>query len=105
MHLKQPSGDISGLQFLHCQRFTGGPAVGGESTLVDGFAVGEYIRQLDAAAFALLSNIKIPFQFQSDTHNFLYNDVVFELSKSGSLKNVRFNQANLAPLGKSMNPI
>ena len=49
-----------GLQLLHCMRFDDAVA-GGESVLIDGFAVGERLRRDDPAAFETLARVPATF--------------------------------------------
>ncbi|RHY29867.1 hypothetical protein DYB32_004790 [Aphanomyces invadans] len=88
-----------GLQFLHCLAFQSPDAVGGESTLVDGYAVAELLRSQHPDAFELLSNVSIPHVFSSEDLYFQHNAPILSLDMtSKAVRDVRFNQANRSPL-------
>lgn len=67
-----------GLQFLGCRTFRG-PAVGGESTLVDGFAAAALLRERDPDVYALLSEVPLQFFFRADDVRFFHEGPVIEL--------------------------
>ncbi|RHY97440.1 hypothetical protein DYB37_005226 [Aphanomyces astaci] len=88
-----------GLQFLHCLAFQSPDAVGGESTLVDGYAVAEWLRNKHPDAFDLLSNVSIPHVFSSQDLFFQHKAPILSVDPTTkAVRDVRFNQANRSPL-------
>ncbi len=77
-----------GIQFLHCLQ---NEVTGGFSTLVDGFAVADYIKVHDPEAFHSLTTTKLRFQFQ-DKEIVLENwGELIELDHDGDYKQVRYS--------------
>ncbi|MGA0120272.1 MAG: TauD/TfdA family dioxygenase [Methylophilaceae bacterium] len=77
-----------GIQFLHCLK---NEVSGGFSTLVDGFAVAEYIKKTDPEAFKALTETNIRFEFQ-DKDIVLENwGELIELDDDGDYKQVRYS--------------
>ncbi|KAF0682542.1 Aste57867_25340 [Aphanomyces stellatus] len=90
-----------GLQFLHCLAFQSPDSTGGESTLVDGYAVAEVLRRTDPSAFDLLAHVHIPHAFSSANKSLWFQHCAPILScdpATGAVRDVRFNQANRSPL-------
>ena len=77
-----------GIQFLHCLQ---NEVSGGFSTLVDGFAVAEYLRNKHTEAFESLTTTNLRYQFQ-DKDIVLENwGELIELDKEGDYKQVRYS--------------
>ncbi|RLN38437.1 hypothetical protein BBJ28_00002063 [Nothophytophthora sp. Chile5] len=88
-----------GVQFLHCLEFSADKIVGGESTIVDGYFVAEKIRRENPEAFKVLTTQRIAHVFSSKKHHFRFDGPVITLDPlDGSVKEMRFNQALIAPL-------
>ena len=79
---------VPGIQFLHCLE---NEVSGGFSTLVDGFAVADYLKSKDVDAFNSLTSTKIRFRFQ-DSSIVLENwGELIELDEDLNLKQVRYS--------------
>ncbi len=77
-----------GIQFLHCLK---NEVSGGCSTLVDGFAVADYIKIYNPEAFESLTKTNLRYQFQ-DKDIILENwGELIELDKEGDYKQVRYS--------------
>jgi len=77
-----------GIQFLHCLQ---NEVSGGFSTLVDGFAVAEYLKKNNTQAFDSLTTTNLRYQFQ-DKDIVLENwGELIELDKDGDYKQVRYS--------------
>ena len=77
-----------GIQFLHCLQ---NEVSGGFSTLVDGFAVAEYLKKNNYQAFDSLTTTNLRYQFQ-DKDIVLENwGELIELDKDGDYKQVRYS--------------
>jgi trimethyllysine dioxygenase len=88
------SHDAPGCQLLHCLHFEG---TGGDSTLVDGFAVA---RRIDAEApelFEVLSTVAVPGQYIGDGSHLMAARPVFRHDHTGRLVQVSFNNYDRAP--------
>ncbi|MGI9031106.1 MAG: TauD/TfdA family dioxygenase [Ilumatobacteraceae bacterium] len=83
-----------GVQFLLC---VDADAPGGDSTLVDGFAVADRLRAEAPDAFALLRDLAIPYRFHDATHDLRWSAPVIGLGHDGSYNEVRFHNALRAP--------
>ena len=76
------------IQLLHCIY---NEVKGGFSTVVDGFAVAEYLRKKHKIFFKLLTSVKIRFTYVSkDTILENWGETI-ELNKNGSVKRVRLS--------------
>ncbi|OQR82065.1 gamma-butyrobetaine dioxygenase [Thraustotheca clavata] len=88
-----------GLQFLHCMAFQSQDKLGGESTLVDGFAIAEQLRNEHPESFKLLSTTMINHCFSSKDQWFEYRAPILSCDPlTGQVRDIRFNQANRSPL-------
>ncbi len=77
-----------GIQFLHCLQ---NEVLGGFSTLVDGFAVAEYLKSHHPEAFESLTTTSLRYQFQ-DKDIILENwGELIELDADGDYKQVRYS--------------
>ncbi len=77
-----------GIQFLHCLE---NEVSGGFSTLVDGFAVADYVKINNPEAFESLTKTNLRYQFQ-DKDIILENwGELIELDKEGDYKQVRYS--------------
>ncbi len=86
--------DAPGLQMLHCLQFDG---TGGDSTLVDGFKIGEVLRSTEPELFDLLSTVAIPGQYIGDGAHLMSARPVFRHDHSGALVQVSYNNSDRAP--------
>jgi len=84
-----------GYQFLHCLT---NETVGGESVLVDGFRVAEELRKVDPAAFDLLIQVPLDFDFRDDDNDMRYRSPAIRLGQDGKVTEVRFSIAVMGTL-------
>lgn len=84
-----------GVQFLHCLVFG---ATGGESLLVDGFAVAEELRQQHPDDFDLLTSTPVRFRYQDRETDINCKSPMIRLDSDGEYFEVRYSTALLAPL-------
>lgn len=92
----------SGCSFLHCIE---GANNGGDSLLVDGFAIAEDLRDEDPDAFDLLSEISVPFVRHrtetvdqgEDVHLLAYAPII-SLDRDHQVCGIRFHERSMAPL-------
>jgi len=84
-----------GVQFLHCLV---ADAPGGASTLVDGFWVADRLRERAPDTFRLLCEIPVPYRFHDATHDLRWAAPVISCNDDGTYREIRFNNALMAPL-------
>jgi gamma-butyrobetaine hydroxylase len=82
------------LQLLHCLASS---ASGGDSTLVDGFAVADALRNEKPAAFALLTQHQVVFAFRDAETELETEAPVIELDLRGKIAAVRYSTRAAAP--------
>ncbi len=88
---------VPGVQLLHC---LANETAGGLSTLVDGFAAAEALRQRDAAAFKLLASTPVRFRFRDATTELVASAPLIELDVAGRLQAVHFSpRLDFVPIG------
>ncbi|HIA61078.1 MAG TPA: gamma-butyrobetaine hydroxylase, partial [Pelagibacterales bacterium] len=86
-----------GYQFLHCLI---NDAIGGDSSLVDGFAVAEYIKKNEPDTFNQLIDSPVKFKDNDYTQNKIrvnYSPII-TLNKNMDYSDIRFNIATIAAL-------
>jgi trimethyllysine dioxygenase len=88
------SHDAPGVQLLHCLEFDG---TGGESTLVDGFAVARRLAAETPELFEVLSTVAIPGRYIGEGASLLAARPVFRHDHTGRLVQVSFNNYDRAP--------
>lgn len=94
LHTDNPYRDpVPGLQLLHCLV---AESDGGESVVVDGFAVAERLRQEAPEDFALLTRHAVPFVFKSKTAELMARSPLIELDAEGALRGIRYNNRSAA---------
>ncbi len=97
-HTDNPYRDpVPTLKLLHCLK-NGEAADGGESLLVDGFAVAEELRSTAPDHFNLLGSVNVRFRFQDPETRLECERTVLDLDSNGELQGVYFNHRSLAPL-------
>jgi gamma-butyrobetaine dioxygenase len=95
LHTDNPYREpVPGLQILHCLK----SADGGESLFVDGFAVAETLRQMDADAFDQITRTKVEFRFQDASTELSTCRPLIQLHEDGSIAAVHYNSRSIAPL-------
>jgi trimethyllysine dioxygenase len=88
------SADAPGFQMLHCLEFHG---TGGESTLVDAFAVARRLEAEHPDWFEVLSTVAVPGQYIGDGAHLMAVRPVFRHDHTGRLVQVSFNNYDRAP--------
>ena len=83
---------VPSLQLLHCLSSS---AEGGESTLVDGFAVAEALRADHPADFARLAGRSVAFAYADGGAELCAEAPVIELDPHGAVRALRFNPRSL----------
>ena len=86
--------DAPGLQMFNCLEFDG---KGGESVLVDGFAIAEKIKSQDPDAYRTLTEVIVPGQYLEPGVHLHAEREVFRLNSQGQLAQVSFNNYDRAP--------
>ncbi len=84
-----------GVQFLHCMV---NEAEGGESILVDGFAVAEELKRTDPHHWETLTRVPASYRYQNDHTDVSATSPVIRLDHRGEYFEVRYSNALLAPL-------
>lgn len=93
LHTDLPNQEMPpGLQFLHC---IANEATGGDSVFADGFAIAQDLMAQHPEAFAVLSQISVPFRFFDRSCDIRVRRPVITLDPSGRMTDLRFN-AHLA---------
>ncbi len=87
--------DAPGLQMFNCLVFDG---KGGESVLVDGFAIAERIRQGDPEAYKTLTEIIVPAHYLEPGVHLRAERPPFRLNAKGGLVQITFNNYDRAPM-------
>lgn len=88
------SHDAPGVQLLHCMFFEG---TGGESTMVDAFAIADRMRREHPDQFATLSTVAVPGQYIGDGSHLMAARPVLRHDHTGALVQVSFNNYDRAP--------
>ena len=91
----------SGCSFLHCIQ----AGAGGDSLLVDGFAIAEELRDDDPDAFDLLSEVAVPFVRhrselvdQGEDVHLLAHAPIISLDRDHEICGIRFHERSMTPL-------
>ncbi|GAB5470977.1 MAG: gamma-butyrobetaine dioxygenase [Rhodospirillales bacterium] len=93
-HTDNPYRDpVPGLQLLHCLANEAG---GGQSILVDGFAVAERLRSEAPEDFDLLSRHAVPFRFSDKAVTLTARQRVIALDSAGALEAIHYNNRSAA---------
>lgn len=88
-HVDNPYRDPQpGYTLLHCIR---NDAAGGDSVLIDGFAVAEVLREEDPSAFESLCKTQVVFRYQDEQAILRDAGSMIEVWPDGSLRHVRFH--------------
>ena len=88
------SHDAPGLLGFHCHR----PAdSGGETVLVDGFAIAERLRATEPDVFGVLSSVEIPWQYIGDGSHLVSHRPVIRLDAAGTVRQISYNNHDRAP--------
>ncbi len=92
--------DAPGLQMFNCQEFNG---KGGESILVDGFAMAQRFKVDEPEAYETLSQIRVPGHYIEPGVHVRAERPVFSFAASGCIQQVTFNNYDRAPMRLSQN--
>jgi gamma-butyrobetaine dioxygenase len=84
-----------GVQFLHCMV---NEAQGGESILVDGFAVADELKRTHPNHWETLTRVPATYRYQNDHSDVSATSPVIRLDHRGEYFEVRYSNALLAPL-------
>lgn len=87
--------DPPGYQLFHC--LINEPP-GGDSVIVDGFALARDLRAADAEAFRLLTTLPVAFRYQDERHDHRVQSPLIALDDRGEVATVRFAPNVVAPL-------
>jgi gamma-butyrobetaine dioxygenase len=79
---------VPGVQLLHCLV---NETSGGLSTLVDGFAVAEALRQRDRDAFQILSGTPVRFRYRDKATELVASAAPIELDAGGRVRTIHFS--------------
>jgi gamma-butyrobetaine dioxygenase len=94
-HTDNPYRDPTpGLQLLHCISADAG---GGETTLVDGFAVAEILGRVDPESCALLASTEVGFRYRADGVDLRARFPVLRPGADGAPAEVRWNTRSCEP--------
>ena len=77
---------VPGVQLLHC---LANETTGGLSTLVDGYAVGQALRERDPEAFRVLSTTPVRFRYRDQDTELVASAPPIEVDVSGRIKTIR----------------
>lgn len=88
------SRDAPGLQMFCCMEREG---EGGESILVDGFAIAEHLRITDPAAFEVLTRVIVRSHYVERGIHLTADRPVFRLNHLGEIEQISFNNYDRAP--------
>ncbi len=88
------SADAPGCQLLHCLEFVG---TGGESTMVDAFAIARRMESEHPDLFEAFSSMMVPGQYIGDGAHLMAARPVFRHDHTGRLVQVSFNNYDRAP--------
>jgi [2-(trimethylamino)ethyl]phosphonate dioxygenase len=96
-HTDNPYRDpVPQLQLLHCLEAAG---EGGESIVVDGFAVAERLRREAPDDFDLLAATSVPFRYvEPGSVDLRHRAPLIEVDAAGELRTVRYNSRSIGPL-------
>jgi len=93
---------VPGYQFLHCLKNT---AKGGNSTIVDGFAVANYLKKNEKEIFDILTNTKVKFKDNDYTQKSLriFYSPIIKLNLEKNFDEIRINLGAMAALDVNAN--
>jgi alpha-ketoglutarate-dependent taurine dioxygenase len=97
LHTDNPYREpVPGFQALHALITSN---EGGESLFADGVALAEHLRATAPEAFAELTSTPVPFLYQSKDAELYAERPLIQLSVSGQVTAVHYNNRSIAPLG------
>jgi gamma-butyrobetaine dioxygenase len=94
-HTDNPYRDpVPTLQLLHCLRDA---ASGGDTALLDGFAVAAALRTADPEAFGVLTGTPVPFGYVDKETELTACQPLIQLSPRGRIAGIRYNERSMRP--------
>jgi len=76
------------VQFLHCIQ---NQAEGGNSNIVDGFAMANSLKKINQSAFDTLTKVKVKYKIGAGEHDMIHSAPVIDLDREGKLYLIRFS--------------
>ena len=99
-HTDNPYRDpVPTLQLLHCLESS---TVGGETILVDGFRVAEYIYNSSIGHFNMLSTSPVTFRYRNDRVWLEAQTTILGLDPQGTMRHIRLNNRSIRPFDVNM---
>ena len=99
-HTDNPYRDpVPTLQLLHCLESS---AQGGETILVDGFRIAEYIYNSSIGHFNMLSTTPVTFRFRNEKVWLEATTTFFGLDSQGYIRHIRLNNRSIRPFDVTM---
>ncbi|WP_020682371.1 gamma-butyrobetaine dioxygenase [Marinobacterium rhizophilum] len=96
LHTDLPTRELQpGLQFLHCLE---NDATGGESILVDGFCIAQYMREQHPDDFDALSSLPMDFYNKDRNSDYRFRGPAIVLDGQGAVSEIRFANFLRGPL-------
>lgn len=96
LHTDNPYREpVPGFQSLHALVTS---TEGGDSLFADGFALAEHLRVTDPDSFAMLSQTRVPFHYQSREADLFAERPLVQLDCRGQVAAVHYNNRSIAPL-------
>jgi gamma-butyrobetaine dioxygenase len=99
-HTDNPYRDpVPTLQLLHCLRDAraGGAAAGGDTGLLDGFAVAAALRAADPESFGVLTGTPVPFGYVDKETELTARQPLISLSPRERITGIRYNERSMLP--------
>lgn len=94
-HTDNPYRDpVPTLQLLHCLE---NATAGGDTTVVEGFAVASKLRTVDPGAFEVLTRIPVTFSFSDATTFLSAFRPIIDVDPAGRIREVRNNNRSMQP--------
>lgn len=94
-HTDNPYRDpVPTIQLLHC---LDADVSGGDSTVVDGFAIANKLKQSSPDAFNRLATTPVQFRFQDETTDLCSQKTIIGLDVSGAVKAIHLNNRSIQP--------
>lgn len=95
-HTDNPYRDpVPTLQLLHCLNAVDN---GGDSIIVDGFAIAEKLLEAEPKAYRVLTRLRLYWRFVDQTTNLLAEAPIIKLNELDEVVAIRYNHRSLEPL-------
>ena len=100
-HTDNPYRDpVPTLQLLHCLNAVDN---GGDTILVDGFALAENLLEAEPTAYRVLTGLRLYWRFVDQTTNLLAEAPIIKLNELDEVVAIRYNNRSLEPLTHAAN--